>query len=55
MSDEYRDRYIIITLLKTPPWYYRQYKKHHGEFPYRTELEGGLIRHIPLEVDAQKV
>ena len=25
MSDEYKDRYIIITLLKTPPWYYRQY------------------------------
>ena len=25
MSDEYNDRYIIITLLKTPPWYYRQY------------------------------
>ena len=32
MSDEYKDRYIIITLLKTPPRYYRQYKKHHGEF-----------------------
>ena len=26
MSDEYKDRYIIITLLKTPPRYYRQYK-----------------------------
>ena len=25
MSDEYKDRYVIITLLKTPPWYYRQY------------------------------
>ena len=24
MSDEYKDRCIIITLLKTPPWYYRQ-------------------------------
>ena len=23
MSDEYKDRYIIITLLKTPPRYYR--------------------------------
>ena len=28
MSDEYKDRYIIITLLKTPPRYYRQYKRH---------------------------
>ena len=26
MSDEYKDRYIIIALLKTPPWYYRQYE-----------------------------
>ena len=24
MSDEYKDRYIIIELLKTPPWHYRQ-------------------------------
>ena len=24
MSDEYKDRYIIIALLKTPPWYYKQ-------------------------------
>ena len=24
MSDEYKDRYINRTLLKTPPWYYRQ-------------------------------
>ena len=23
MSDEYKDRYGIIALLKTPPWYYR--------------------------------
>ena len=28
-TDEYKDRYIIITLLKTPPRYYRQYKRHH--------------------------
>ena len=27
MSDEYKDRYNIIALLKTPPWYYRQYEK----------------------------
>ena len=26
MSDEYKDRYIIIALLKTPSWYYRQYE-----------------------------
>ena len=26
MSDEYKDRYIVIALLKTPPWYYRQYE-----------------------------
>ena len=24
MSDEYKDRYIFIALLKTPPWQYRQ-------------------------------
>ena len=29
MLDEYKDRYIVITLLKTPPRYYKQYKKHH--------------------------
>ena len=28
MPDEYKDRYIIITLLKTPSPYYRQYKRH---------------------------
>ena len=22
MSDEYKDRYIIVALLKTPSWYY---------------------------------
>ena len=27
ISDEYKDRYIIITLLKNPPWYYRQYTR----------------------------
>ena len=26
MSDVYKDRHIIIALLKTPSWYYRQYK-----------------------------
>ena len=28
MSDEYNDRYIIRTLLKTPPRYYSQYREH---------------------------
>ena len=45
MSDEYKDRYIIITLLKTPPRYYSQYREHL-ESKYRTEQEGRkLIRH----------
>ena len=26
MSDEYKNRYNIIALLKAPPWYYRQYE-----------------------------
>ena len=39
MSDEYKGRYIIIALLKTPPRYYRQYRKHHSG-SQRTELEG---------------
>ena len=29
MSDEYKDRYVNIALLKTPPRYYRQYKTPH--------------------------
>ena len=28
MSDEYKDRYIIRTLLKIPPRYYSQYREH---------------------------
>ena len=27
MSDEFKDRYIIVTLLKTSPWHYRQYTR----------------------------
>ena len=42
MSDEYKDRYIIITLLKTPPRYYSQYREHL-ESEYRTEQEGGEV------------
>ena len=39
MSDEYKDRYIIIALPKTPRRYYSQYKKHHGG-SQRTKTEG---------------
>ena len=35
MSDEYKDRYIIRTLLKTSPRYYSQYREHL-ESTYRT-------------------
>ena len=38
MSDEYKDRYIIIALLKTPPRYYSQYREHL-ESKYRTGQE----------------
>ena len=40
MSDEYKDRYIIITLLKTFLGTTDNIR-HHSEFPYRTELERG--------------
>ena len=33
MSDEYKDRYIIITLLKTPPRYYTDNAKNTTVFP----------------------
>ena len=39
MSDEHKDRYIIIALLKNPPRYYIQYKKHYGG-SQRTGLRG---------------
>ena len=44
MSDEYKDRYIIIALLKTPPRYYSQYREHL-ESKYQTEQEGALVKH----------
>ena len=45
MSDEYKNRYIIITLLKTPPWYYTDNIRDTSG-SHRTEQEGGkLIRH----------
>ena len=40
MSDEYKDRYIIIALLKSPPRYYRQYKRLHSG-SQRFETRGG--------------
>ena len=50
MSDEYKDRYIIRTLLKTPPRYYSQYREHL-EFTYRTNNRGGsssdIIKDLP--------
>ena len=39
MSDEYKDRYIIITLLKIPPRYYSQYREHL--MSPNTELDRG--------------
>ena len=36
MSDKYKDQYIIITLLKTPPRYYSQYREHLESTSYRT-------------------
>ena len=44
MSDEYKDRYIIRTLLKTPPRYYSQYREHL-EFTYTELDEGGPVKH----------
>ena len=44
MSDEYKDRCIIIALMKTPPRYYRQYKRHHSGSS-ELNYEGDLIRH----------
>ena len=40
MPDEYKDRCIIIALLKTPPRYYRQHKIHHSGSHTNTETEG---------------
>ena len=43
MSDEYKDRCIIIALLKTPPRYYRQCK-NATVIPSELDYEGNLIR-----------
>ena len=49
MSDEYKDRYIIIALLKNPPRYYIQYREHL-ELTYQTEQEGALVKHNLLRI-----
>ena len=43
MSDEYKDRYIILALLKTPPLYYRQCENTTVD-PSELIYEGKLIR-----------
>ena len=43
MSDEYKDLYIVIVLLKTPPWYYRQCE-NTTVVPSELNKEGKLIR-----------
>ena len=45
MSDEYKDRYIIITLLKIPPRYYSQYREHLMSPNYTNWTGGDLIKH----------
>ena len=42
MSDEYKDRYIIIALLKTPPWYTDNIREHL-EFTYHHFIIVALI------------
>ena len=44
MSDEYKDRYIIITLLKTPLVLQAIYENTLSP-KYRTEREGGPVKH----------
>ena len=41
MSDEYKDRHIIVTLLKTSPWHYRQYNTTVSS---HTELNKRVVR-----------
>ena len=41
MSDEYKDQYIIIALLKTPPRYYRQYNTTVSSFTELNKREIG--------------
>ena len=43
MLDEYKDQYVIIALLKTPPGYYRQCE-NTTVVPCELNQEGKLIR-----------
>ena len=46
MSDEYKDRHIIIALLKTPYWYYTDNGEHHVSSLTELNKRGGeLIRY----------
>ena len=51
MSDEYKDRYIIITLLKTPLWYYTDNGEHHVSSLTELNKRGGsssdMIKDFP--------
>ena len=41
MSDEYKDRYIIIASLKTPHWYYTDNGEHHVSSLTELNRRGG--------------
>ena len=46
MSDEYKDRYFIRTLLKIPPSYYRQCNIENTLSSHTELNEGGaLVKH----------
>ena len=51
MSDEYKDRYIIIALLKTPLWYYTDNGEHHVSSLTELNKRGGsssdMIKDLP--------
>ena len=50
MSDEYKDRYIIIALLKTPHWYYTDNGEDHlsslTELNKRGGSSSGIIKDL---------
>ena len=51
MSDEYKDRYIIIALLKTPLLYYTDNGEHHVSSLTELNKRGGsssdIIKDLP--------
>ena len=51
MSDEYKDQYIIIALLKTPHWYYTDNGEHHVSSLTELNKMGGsssdIIKDLP--------